>query len=129
MYHLNAKVTAIAPDGVTYVDQEGQARTIPAASVVLAAGMRARSDEVEALRPLCATFYVVGDARQAKNVMMAVRDGYDAVVDLAVNPHHHRHKVQRKERWYQICKKKQFLWMQDVRLIWVQLEKELAVMW
>ena len=52
--------------------------------MVLAAGMRSRSDEVEALRPLCSTFYVVGDARQAKNVMMAVRDGYDAVVDLGL---------------------------------------------
>ena len=81
----SASCTAITGGSVTvkHLDS-GTEETFPCDSVVLAAGMRSRSDEVEALRPLCATFYVVGDARQAKNVMMAVRDGYDAVVDLGL---------------------------------------------
>ena len=81
----SASCTSISKDSVTvkHLDS-GEEETFPCDSVVLAAGMRSRSDEVEALRPLCASFYVVGDARQAKNVMMAVRDGYDAVVDLGL---------------------------------------------
>ena len=81
----SAGCTAITGDSVTvkHLDS-GAEETFPCDSVVLAAGMRSRSDEVEALRSLCSTFYVVGDARQAKNVMMAVRDGYDAVVDLGL---------------------------------------------
>ena len=63
---------------------DGTEETFPCDSVVLAAGMRSRSDEVERLRPLVNTFYVVGDARQARNVMMAVRDGYDAVVNVGL---------------------------------------------
>lgn len=81
----SAGCTTITKDSVTvkHLDS-GEAERIPCDSVVLAAGIRSRSDEVEALRSLCPTFYVVGDARQAKNVMMAVRDGYDAVVDLGL---------------------------------------------
>ena len=81
----NSSCTSISKDSVTvkHLDS-GEEETFPCDSVVLAAGMRARSDEVEALRPLCPSFYVVGDARQAKNVMMAVRDGYDAVVDMGL---------------------------------------------
>ena len=47
-------------------------------------GKSVRGDEVERLRPLVNSFYVVGDAKLAKNVMMAVRDGYDAVVDMGL---------------------------------------------
>lgn len=77
--------SAIGPDSVTvkHLDS-GEVENLPCDSVVLAAGMRSRVSEVEALRPLCPTFYVAGDARQAKNVMMAVRDGYDAAVDLGL---------------------------------------------
>ena len=74
----------ITPNSVTVKKADGSEEEIPCDSVVLAAGMRSRSDVVEALRPLCDRFYVVGDARRAKNVMMAVRDGYDAVVDLGL---------------------------------------------
>ena len=58
--------------------------TIPCDNVILAAGMRSRSDVVESLRPLVNRFYVVGDAKRAKNVMQATRDGYDAVIDLGL---------------------------------------------
>lgn len=80
----SSSCTNIGKDSVTVRHADGTEETFPCDSVVLAAGMRSRSDEVERLRPLVNTFYVVGDARQAKNVMMAVRDGYDAVVNVGL---------------------------------------------
>ncbi len=80
----SSSCTNITKDSVTVRHADGTEETFPCDSVVLAAGMRSRSDEVERLRPLVNTFYVVGDARQAKNVMMAVRDGYDAVVNVGL---------------------------------------------
>ncbi len=79
-----ASCTEITPETVTVRKADGSVEQIPCDSVVMAAGTRARSDVVEELRPLCDQFYVVGDAKTAKNVMMAVRDGYDAVVDLGL---------------------------------------------
>ena len=69
---------------VTIRHQDGTEETIPCDNVILAAGMRSRSDVVESLRPLVNRFYVVGDAKRAKNVMQATRDGYDAVIDLGL---------------------------------------------
>lgn len=74
----------IQTDGVFAKDADGNEHFFPCDSVVFAAGMRSRSAEVERLRPLAPQFYVVGDANKAKNVMMAVRDGYDAVVDMGI---------------------------------------------
>ena len=80
----SSSCTNIGKDSITVRHADGTEETFPCDSVVLAAGMRSRSDEVERLRPLVNTFYVVGDARQARNVMMAVRDGYDAVVNVGL---------------------------------------------
>ncbi len=80
----SASCTEITPDSVTVRKEDGSVEQIPCDNVVMAAGTRARSDVVEELRPLCDQFYIVGDAKVAKNVMMAVRDGYDAVVDMGL---------------------------------------------
>ncbi len=78
------RCTGITPEAVTAVDADGTEHVYPADTVVMAAGMRARSAEVEALRPLAPEFYVVGDARRASKVMYAVRDAYDAVIDMGL---------------------------------------------
>ncbi len=69
-------VTAIAPDGAEV--------SFPAGTVVMAAGMRPRAGEVERLRALVPECYVVGDARQARQIGQATRDGFNAVVDLGL---------------------------------------------
>ena len=76
------RCTAITASSVTAVDADGNEHVYPADTVVMAAGMRSRSSEVEALRPLVPEFYVIGDARRASKVMLAVRDAYDAVLDM-----------------------------------------------
>ena len=80
----SSSCSKIDKDTVTVRRADGTEEVIPCDNVVLAAGMRSRSDVVEQLRPLVDRFYVVGDANRAKNVMMATRDGYDAVVDLGL---------------------------------------------
>ena len=80
-----ATCAAITDSSVTVKNlATGEEETIPCDNVILAAGMRAREAEVERLRPLVPTCYVVGDARRAKNVMQAVRGGYDAAVDMGL---------------------------------------------
>ncbi len=78
------RCTRIEETGVYAVNAQGQEEFFPCDTVVMAAGLRARSEEVEALRPLVKNFYVVGDAQRARKVMHAVRDGYDAVVDMGL---------------------------------------------
>lgn len=78
------RCTRITKEGVYAENMQGEEKFYPCDTVVMAAGLRARSDEVEALRPLVPRFYVVGDAQRARKVMHAVRDGYDAVIDMGL---------------------------------------------
>lgn len=71
-------VTRIAPDGVTALGADGNPRFFPGDTVVLATGFRARADVVEALRSPDYDFAVIGDAKRARRVYHAVREGYDA---------------------------------------------------
>ncbi len=71
-------VTEIAPEGVYGTDGEGQRQFFPADSVILATGLKARSAQAEALRSPDYDFVLIGDARKARNVFAAVREGYDA---------------------------------------------------
>jgi NADPH-dependent 2,4-dienoyl-CoA reductase/sulfur reductase-like enzyme len=70
--------------GVYARDAEGEERFFPVDTVILAAGMKADEDELERLRPLVPLFYAVGDARRARKIMHAVRDGTNAAVDLGL---------------------------------------------
>ena len=76
------RCTKITENAVCAQDKDGKEIVLPCDSVVLATGMRAVSEEVEALRPLVNEFYVIGSAIKARTIMYAVRDGYDAAVNL-----------------------------------------------
>lgn len=76
------RCSAIDENGVHALDKDGNELFFPCDTVVMASGMRARSTEVEALRPLVKEVYVVGDANKAAKIMNAVRDAYDAVTAL-----------------------------------------------
>lgn len=75
-YHLNARVTGITPEGVTYVDAAGEEHTIPAGSVVLAAGMRAKSDEAMAFMDGTVRTHMIGDCQKVGCVQSAMRAAY-----------------------------------------------------
>ena len=76
------RCTRIEPGCVYAADKEGKEVPFPCDTVVMASGMRSRSGEVEALRPLVKEFYVIGDGRKAAKIMNATRDAYDAVAAL-----------------------------------------------
>lgn len=71
-------VTEVSAEGVIAEDADGTMRLFPADTVILAAGMKARTQEVEALRGCDYDFVVVGDAKRARTVYHAVREGFDA---------------------------------------------------
>lgn len=75
-YHLNARVTAISPEGVTYTDGEGAERTVPAKSVVLAAGMKAKQDEAMSFMDGTVRTHMIGDCNKVGCVQTGMRAAY-----------------------------------------------------
>ncbi|MBR1781492.1 MAG: FAD-dependent oxidoreductase [Oscillospiraceae bacterium] len=78
------RCTGITADAVTAVDAEGKEAVFAADTVVMAAGMRSRSAEVERLAAYGTEFYVCGDASRARQIGQATRDGHDAIVNLGL---------------------------------------------
>ena len=76
------RCTRMEEGGVYAVDKENREHFFPCDNVIMAAGMRAKAAEVEALRGLVDEFYVIGDANRAAKIMNATRDAYDAVCAL-----------------------------------------------
>ncbi len=75
-YELNAKVTCISDDGVTYLDADGAEQHIPAQTVVLAAGMKSKHDEAMAFMDGTVRTHVIGDCNQVGCVQTAMRAAY-----------------------------------------------------
>lgn len=80
--HTNHRCTGITEEGVCAVDENESKVFFPADTVIMAAGMRSRSEEVEKLRGLVPDFVLIGSAVKAGNILQAVRTAYDAVMDL-----------------------------------------------
>ena len=78
------RCTGIDTEGVSAVDAEGKEVKFPSDTVVMCAGMRPRSAEVERLSKYCTEFYICGDATRARQIGQATRDGYDAVVNVGL---------------------------------------------
>ena len=73
---VGATCKSIDEDGVTYVDKEGNEHKIKAGSVVMAAGMVAKSDEAMALTGCGKIFRLVGDCIGVGNVQKVMRSAY-----------------------------------------------------
>lgn len=90
----NERITAVTGMRCTKIDETGVYASggdghdvfYPCDTVIMATGMCARSDAVDALRPLGKEFYVIGDARRAAKIMNATRDAYDIAVTLGLLP-------------------------------------------
>ena len=78
------RCTGITDTAVTAVDADGTEQSYPSDWVVMAAGMRPNSDTVDELRRLVPESYVIGDCHTAATVLKAVREGYDAAVDIGL---------------------------------------------
>lgn len=75
--YTNARCTEVLPDGAM-VEINGVPTKLTAETVIIAAGVRARTNEVETFRNCADEFWVIGDCKQGRNVTAAIHEGYDA---------------------------------------------------
>ena len=73
---LKATCTGISADGVSYRDESGQEHTVPAGTVLLAAGMKADISGAERYMNCGKRFYTIGDCGQMGNLQTAIRSGF-----------------------------------------------------
>jgi pyruvate/2-oxoglutarate dehydrogenase complex dihydrolipoamide dehydrogenase (E3) component len=72
----------ITDEGVITIDQNGERVAFQCDTVVLAVGYKPRSDVVDALFDTAPESIAVGDCVKPKNVLQAVRTGYDAATAI-----------------------------------------------
>jgi 2,4-dienoyl-CoA reductase-like NADH-dependent reductase (Old Yellow Enzyme family)/thioredoxin reductase len=71
-YIVQARTTAIGVDKVTYVDADGTEHDIKADSVVIAGGMKAKTDLALTFSGTGDRFYMIGDCEKARNIRLAM---------------------------------------------------------
>ena len=75
-FHLNTRCTAISQEGVIYLDGEGATHTLPAGTILLAAGMRENIDEAMAFLEGTVRAHMIGDCNKVGCVQTALRAAY-----------------------------------------------------
>ena len=75
-YVLNATAKAITADHVTYTDKDGVDHDLPAQSVILSVGMRAKKDEALSFYGAGDHFYMVGDCYKPGTIQTTNRSAY-----------------------------------------------------
>lgn len=75
--HTETKCVEIVDDGAI-VEKNGKQEKMTADTVIIAAGVLPKIDEVETFRDCADEFWVIGDCKIGRNVMAAVHEGYDA---------------------------------------------------
>ena len=78
----NARVTGITAEGVAYVDEAGTEQVLPAASVVISAGMKAKREEALAFYNAADGFELIGDCRTPATVQQAMRAAFAAASQI-----------------------------------------------
>ncbi len=81
-YVLNATAKAITPDHVTYTDKDGVDHDLPAQSVILSVGMRAKKDEALSFYGAGDHFYMVGDCYKPGTIQTTNRSAYVTAVKI-----------------------------------------------
>ena len=76
-----AKAVEIAEQGVKIESAQGTAR-IPADSVVIAAGSKSENGLAEGLAGMIPELHTIGDAKEPRNAMEAIREGFLAALRL-----------------------------------------------
>lgn len=79
---LNATAKEISAGQVVYTDHDGQEHTLPADTVVLSVGMRAKSDEALSFYGAAPRFYMIGDCKQPGTIQTTNRNAYAVSVSI-----------------------------------------------
>jgi len=74
--------TEITDNGVLCTGPKGETVTIQADTVLLCAGMLPCREEALALEAVSRQFRMVGDCKQPRQILQAVREGYDAAMTI-----------------------------------------------
>ena len=73
----NTSLLEILEDEVLLIDKGFERKRVPAETVVLAVGMRPDPELYDTLRREIPNLYLIGDGRQAQNIMNSVWDAYE----------------------------------------------------
>ncbi len=76
------RCTRVTEGGVYAVNGEGEERFYEADTILLAVGLKPRTEVVESLRDCAPDFYVIGDCHQPATVMEAIHMGYFSAMDV-----------------------------------------------
>ncbi len=75
------RAVGITPEGLEIEDEKGPG-FIPADSIVLAAGSRPENALLEKIGDLAPEIHVIGDAKKPRNVLAAIREGFELGLKL-----------------------------------------------
>ena len=78
----STKIAAINDEGAVVETADGEKKTLPADTVILAMGLRPLSSLAADLRGEGMEIFEIGDGRQVVNIMNAVWDGYEVAKNL-----------------------------------------------
>ena len=81
-YQAGVTCTAIDPDGVRYLDPDGNEKKQMADNVLLAIGMKSKSDEAMALSAAVPYSVVIGDCDKPGNVQKCMRAAFGAASQI-----------------------------------------------
>jgi len=73
----NVSVFEVIDEGVVVIDKDFRRDTLSADAVILAVGLEPEQEIYRSLKGHLASLYLIGDAREAKNIMNAIWDGYE----------------------------------------------------
>jgi 2,4-dienoyl-CoA reductase-like NADH-dependent reductase (Old Yellow Enzyme family)/thioredoxin reductase len=76
------KCTRVTEGGVSAVNMEGEERFYEADTILLAVGLKPRTETVESLRSCAPDFIVIGDCLQPATAMEAIHMGYFSAMDI-----------------------------------------------
>ena len=72
----------VTDQGIVCADAEGKELVIPAETVILAAGMVPLREEALSLDVADGDFRMIGDCKRPRQILEAVREGYDAAMEV-----------------------------------------------
>jgi NADH dehydrogenase FAD-containing subunit len=77
------EVKSIEPKAVVYQDEKGGEHHVPADCVVVAVGVESVNPLQEPLSKKTAELHVIGDAKEPRKAMEAIKEGYRTAMALA----------------------------------------------
>jgi 2,4-dienoyl-CoA reductase-like NADH-dependent reductase (Old Yellow Enzyme family)/thioredoxin reductase len=82
VFKTEVKLEEITDKGAMVIDKKWERYLIPADTVVLSLGFKAKKETVNALKRLVLETYVIGDCSNPRNLMAAIHDGFNIAAEI-----------------------------------------------